>query len=393
VASAQPQHSGIYALSLDSKEQQLVLNVPPPSFTNAVYASPGYLLFVRDAVLMALPFDVERRQATGEPVPVAAGVPFGYGFSASDNGVIAYKAGVVLSNQLVWTDRSGRRLGVVGEPAIYTNPALSPDDRRLAVGRLDPQTGTRDIWLFDLPRNTGSRLTFDPADDIGPAWSPDGSRVLFSSDRKGQRDIYQKAANGAGGDELFLASDQLKSINDQSSDGRFVVYDSSRAPADLWTVPLIGDRKPVPLANTPFDERSAQVSPDGKWVAYTSNESGRHQVYVQTFPEPRSRWQVSSGEGVEPRWRRDGKELFYYGGRMLWAVDVKPDATTFEAGVPKALFEMRVPEDGLRRNRFVVTADGQRFLFVSPAGEASAAPFTVVVNWTPNPGQAASVGQ
>ncbi|MDA2930287.1 hypothetical protein MYX84_10115 [Acidobacteria bacterium AH-259-O06] len=271
----------------------------------------------------------------------------------------------------------------MGEPGDYSNPALSPDDKQVAVCLRDPQTRTRDIWLFDLIRGTASRFTFDPADDVNPVWSQDGSRIVFTSNRKGVRDIYQKMADGTGEDEILLESNEPKAVEDWSLEGRFILYSmhTPKTEGDLWGLPLFGDREPIPLLRQAFSEGEAQVSPDGRWIAYTSDESGRNEVYVQSFPEPAGKWQISTAGGSQARWRRDGKELFYTAGQRIMAVEVKTDSARFEVGFSKALFETRLREH-FHRNRFVVTADGRRFLVNRLVEEAASAPITVVLNWT-----------
>ena len=338
---------------------------------------------------MARSFDAQRLRFTAAAVPIAENVMIGsYNlspFSVSPKGILAYETGAgSAASQMVWLNRKGEKIGTVGEAGVYTNPALSPDGTKVAVGLLDPKLNTRDIWVYDFKRGTGSRLTFDPADDLCPVWSHDGSRIMFTSEPKGLRDIYQKPANGLGTTEsVFEPKQQSKSLNDWSPDGRYAIYDTTAQPNNLWTVPLFGELTPFAFVQGSFDAKSAQFSPNGRFVAYGSNETGRYEVYVQTFPEHGGKWQVSTSCGIEPTWRRDGKELFYLGpGNKLMAVDVKPDSSQFEAGVPEPLFQVQlIGGGGLWRNRYVVAPDGQRFLMTVPAGEAKPAPITVVVNW------------
>ncbi|MDA2930745.1 protein kinase [Acidobacteria bacterium AH-259-O06] len=385
--SSQPENRGIYLASLDSKETKRLLSAT----LNAAYAEPGYLLFMRESTLMAQPFDKQGLELTGEAFPLAQNVDrtehtytTAASFSVSENGVLTYRSGSSLSrNQLVWFDREGKRLGPVGEPADYSNHALSPDGKRVAVGLRDPETQTRDIWLFDLARATSSRLTFDPADDLNPVWSPDGTRIAFTSDRKGPRDIYQKMASGTGQDELVLESGEQKSLTDWSADGRFLLYNAPnpQTRGDVWMLPLSEEGKPTPFLQQSFDQREAQFSPDGRWVTYYSNESGTRQVYVQPFPATGGKWQISTQGGVEPRWRRDGKELFYIAGSNLMAVEVNTRGSSLEAGIPKVLFEASFAGLGTR-NSYVVSADGRRFLIITPVEQAASSPITVVLNWT-----------
>jgi Tol biopolymer transport system component len=246
---------------------------------------------------------------------------------------------------------------------------------------VDPQAKARDLWVFDLKRGTGSRLTFDPADDLNPVWTYDGSRIFFTSDGKGQRDIYEKSANGTGTETLVFESKQSKSADDLSSDGRYLIYDTSAPPHELWILPLFGDRKPFPFIQGQIDARHAQFSPEGHFIAYASGETGRDEIYVQTFPEQHGKWQVSTDGGIQPMWRHDGKELFYIGQTKLMAVDVKTDGNSFQEGIPKSLFDL--PTQALAsvgRNWYAATPDGQRFLFtVAEQGQPTA--INVVVNW------------
>ncbi len=398
--SPQAASTGLYAGSLDSKETKFLV----AANLNGAYTGPpagapgpGYLLFLRGDTLMAQPFDAPKLALSGEPFPVAEQVQVGGGtagtfnaarFSASANGTLAYRRGTGLgASEMVWLDRDGKRLGTVGEPADYSNPALSPDEKKLAVSRVDPQAKTRDIWIFDLERSTSSRLTFDPAEDLNPIWSPDGSRIAFTSERKGQRDIYQKLSNGTGEEELLLHSGERKSVEDWSADGRFVLYNFGAVGRTVvQALPLAGDRKSVTVLQAAAGAaEQAQLSPNGPWLAYRSTESGRSEIYVQRFsgagPNSGGKWQISTNGGQQARWRHDGKELFYLAAdNKLMAVDVKADASVFQAGIPKPLFEVRVGT-AARRNHYVAAANGKRFLVVQLLEQAASAPITVVVNW------------
>ncbi|MDQ3256192.1 MAG: hypothetical protein M3R15_20235, partial [Acidobacteriota bacterium] len=380
-----PESRGIYLGSLDSKETKRLL----PTDSSAVYAPPGYLLFRRAGTLLAQAFDPQKLELTGEPFPlpeqvgVAAGTFYTY-LTISQNGVLAYHTGNSEKAQLAWFDREGKQVGVTGSLGDYYNLALSPDGKRVAFDSVDPQTMNRDVWLLELARGTPMRFTFDPATDWFPVWSPDGSRIVFSSNRNGPTDLYQKGASGTGSDELLLKSSNAKVPTDWSPDGRFILYRSQdpQTKADIWVLPLEGDRQPFPLLQTEFNEQQARFSPNGKWIAYTSDESGTTQVYVQSFPAPGTKWQVSTGGGDQPRWRRDGRELFYLAADgKLMAVEVKTDGT-FAAGVPKPLFEIHSPTvAGPIAINYAATADGQRFVGRSAVEEASTTPITVIVNW------------
>jgi len=376
---------GIRVGSLDSKNVTSLL----PADGMAAYARQGHLLFVRQGALLAQSFDPRSLNLSGEPLrvaePLGFGSPPGYAtFSVADSGVLAYVLGVSPNRELVWFDRGGKQLGSVGEPGIYISPALSPDEKRVAVGVRDPRTASADIWLVDLARGIRSRFTFDPANETTARWSPDGSRVVFSSNREGFTNFYEKSSSGAGEEKPVFRSDQDKFLTDLSQDGRFLAYHTAgpRTGWDVWVLPLSGDRKPIPFVQTEFSDAQGQFSPDGKWLAYASDESGIFEVYVRPFPAPGGKWQVSTSGGTQPQWRRDGKELFYLSEEArLMAVEVKADST-FEASAPKQLFQARFPTASAPFGRtYTVTSDGQRFLVTRLMEEDRAIPITVVLNW------------
>jgi Tol biopolymer transport system component len=391
--SERPEERGLYAASLDSSARNKLVSTG----MNVAYSRTGHLLFVRSDVLVAQAFDLDRLELSGEAVRVSDhvaifGAPvWGAAFTSSAGGVVAWQAGLGSAGmQLSWFDRTGRTVGTVGDPASYSNPALSPDGRMLAVSRLTATGTGRDIWAYDLVRGTSTRLTFDAADDINPSWSPDGTRIAFTSDRSGIRQIYQTLANGSGEDELLVESkDWWKNVEDWSPDGRFLLFNYYRggSAADLFLLPLAPgiERKPIPFISTGAVETMGQFSPDGRWIAYHSDESGRGDVYVRGVATDGThvggKRQVSTAGGIDPKWRGDGREMFYLSGSTLMAVDVKADGGSFEAGIPKPLFEARLPT-AIRRNRYVVTRDGQRFLMATPT-EVGAAPIHVLVNWAP----------
>jgi len=363
---------------------------------SAVYGS-GYLFFIRQRTVFAQRFDPIRLELIGNPLPVAqnpAVGPAGVSVSVSDTGSIAYRtASAGGRRQFVWFDRSGREIGKVGSPGTMSNPSLSPDDERVVGYRGNPVDGNVDIWILDVRRGAYSRMTSDVGDDVSPAWSPDGSHIVFSSNRKGSHDLYRKSATAFGTEELLLANAQEKGCSDWSSDGRFVLYESRelKRRSDIFALPLDGHAPPIPVAQSEFEELRGQFSPDGKWVAYQSDESGRHEIYVQAFPGPGHKFPISTGGGTQVRWRRDGKELFYIAlDERLMAVPIRFAAAGQqpEVGVPVALFA--APLGGFIqqadfRHQYDVASDGERFLMAAVTEAPSNSPINVILNWRPRP--------
>jgi Tol biopolymer transport system component len=373
---------GVYLGSLDSDLRKRLV----ASDSNAKYAQ-GHLLFMRQTTLMAQPFDVSRLELGGDAVPIAervsiAGMETG-AFTVSDNGVLVYETGAAANmSHLEWIDRAGKTIGTLGDAAFAVGDVeLSPDDKRAAVSML---SGTnRDIWIYDIARAVRTRFTFDPAAELVPIWSPDGARILFASNRTGNFDLYQKTTGGTGAEEPLLVRPEPQVSYSWSPDGRFVLFETRGRPGgsgtDIWVLALSGNREPVPFIQTPFDESRARVSPDGRWVTYTSDESGTPEVYVAPFPKADGKWQVSIGGGEWSRWRHDGKEIFYVApnGRLL-AAKVSAGSTGFTVGEVTPLFQTRArliqgyPYDSL---------DGQRFLVNTTSEQEVSEPLTIVVNW------------
>jgi Tol biopolymer transport system component len=392
--------NAVFVATLDGREKKRIvatdaqaLYVPP-----AAKNSEGHLLFLREGVLMAQTFDATSLSLSGEPVPIADHVwtyrTFGL-FSASNNGLLSYRLGPQDSGdqRLTWFDREGKPLGDAAPLAPFFEVTLSPDGRRAAVSE-NGRNGSRDIWLIDIARKVPTRFTFDPGINTSPVWSPDGKQLAFGSRREGPMNLYRKETSGTTSEQPIFKSEFLKFPNDWSADGSFLIY-TATGPAtqmDLWVIPMTGQDKPEPFLQTAFNESQGQFSPrtagGQEWVAFSSDESGRWQVYVKPFPGGSSagKFQISTGiGGAQPRWRADGKELFYIGeDEKLMAVDVKL-SPEFQSGVPRALFTTRIRGGagaGRTGFRYAVSPDGQRFLINTDAdAEQDSAPLTVVLNW------------
>ena len=375
----------LYAGTVDSPDRTLVMTTDS---LNVQYAQ-GHLLFLRGSTLVAQPFDPTRLALTGEPVPVAEDIgsanagafPFGF-FSVSEAGVLTYRTTASASSvhQLTWFDRTGEQIALLGDPAAYQNIELLPDERRVVLGVMDPARRTRDIWTFETERGVRTRFTFDPAEERTAIPSPDGRQIVFNSIRSGALELYVKSSSGAGREELLLQDGRSKDPNHWSSDGRFLLYrvTGDTSTNDLWVLPLSGDRKPVAFVATPFDEPNARFSPDGQWVAYTSDESGRHEVYVRPFPDGDGQWRVSTAGGNFPRWRGDGREIYYLAAdNTLMAVPVAGTPAGFNAGSPESLFNANLPP--VPGYPYAVTGDGRRFLVNAEVGAPTSV--IVVVNW------------
>ena len=382
----------VYLGQLDSAETRRLFDAD----TGAVYASSGQLLFVRQGTLFAQNFDLKRLAMAREPFaitePVAGvqGAQYVAAVSSSTAGPIVYRTDTESDRQSGWFDRSGKLIEAVGnlDNSSDSDPALSPDGRRLAIART--VNGNKDIWLLEMGRGILSRFTFDPATEARPVWSPDGSQIVFYSNRKGAFDLYQKSSAGTEDEQLLLESPATKVPLDWSADGRFLLYrnDDPQTASDLWVLPMTGtgERKPFAVVKTDFQDRDGQFSPDTKWIAYQSNESGRFEIYIQPFPGPGPKTQISASGGIQVRWRHDGKELFYVSlDDRLMAVPIKfaRGGGTFETGVPAALFATHIGGSGQQsRQQYIVSADGQRFLMNTVTNQ-SPSPITLILNWKP----------
>ncbi|HEX3820923.1 MAG TPA: protein kinase [Candidatus Sulfotelmatobacter sp.] len=385
--------TAIYFASLDGKENRRLV----ASYSNAIYVS-GYLLYIHDNALVAHPFDDARGQFTGpevvlnDDVQVDGSVWRGT-FSASDNGTLIYQPGAAGSNlNLVWYERSGKRLGAISVPDAYKQLSISRDNKKLLVSVGEPLAS---LWVYDLAHSVRTRLTFANQNYSHPLWSPDGTQIAYtegtgSANDAGSR-IIIKSANGSGQEQQVLFLDPAKglqqALSDWSPDGRYLIYRVGTSGVgngyDLWILPLFGDRKPFAYVSGPGDQLYAQFSPDGKWVAYTSTETGRAEIYVMPFPQTGSKWQISTNGGAYPRWRGDGKAIFYLlpGSSTVTETEVNGGAQNLEVGESRKLFDAGNMSPNIASSQYAVTADGQRFIVITTGDEASL-PVTVVQNWT-----------
>jgi Tol biopolymer transport system component len=392
--------AGIYAGSLDSPQSTRIME----DAVNVQY-SEGALLYLRGTTLVARRFDVSRLILTGDEVTLAERVwvpttalrplsePIG-AFSVAETGVLVYQATPAAGSQLVWFDRAGKPIGVLGDPAAYADVFLSRDGLHAAVS-VEESGGTRDIWTYDVARNLRTRFTFDPGDEFEGVWSPDNSRIAFNSSRGGRMNLYLKPAGGGGVEELLVKSDVDKYAQDWSPDGRLLLFvtnaqlpvaqvtkSGQQAQQDIWVVSTAGDRTPRPYIQTDFTEGVGAVfSPDGHWVVYTSDVSGQQEVYVAAFPVPDPKWQVSMGGGLLARWRGDGREIFYFepaNSRMM-AAEVATGGSGLRIGASRPLFTVRPAGT---RKFFDVAPDGRRFLINTALASPEETPMTMLVNWS-----------
>jgi Tol biopolymer transport system component len=370
----------LYLASLDAPDRTLVFENPDAS--NVVYAN-GHLLFLREQTLMAQPFDTKRFSLSGEPVPIVEQVQTSLNvalFSASTTGVLAYvTAGAEAPSRLTWFDRSGNRTPGGIDSAGYGDLELSPDGERASMSVRASAGAGRDIWLLDLAGRVPSRFTFDPATELESVWSPDGTRIVFNRSRNGRLDLFEKTASGEGTEHLLFTDDVDKHPTSWSPDGKLLLY-TAGGVGDLWILPMSGGEKPFPFIQTTANESQGQFSPDGRWVAYMSNESGFPQVYITSFPGPGGKRQVSTMRASQPRWRRDGRELYYLSAEndlIGVTVDVRNSALTI--GPERRLFTFT---PAAPRSSYAVAPDG-RFLVNTTMVDTTPKPLpiTVIVNW------------
>jgi Tol biopolymer transport system component len=390
-AAGSPDARGVYLGELGTLTATRLLDADAP----AVFVPPGHLLYVQHATLFARRFDPASATVSGEPASLAdhvavepsAGLA---AVAAASSGTIAYRTGPVgPRRQFIWFDRHGTELERIGVPEERgpSYGSISPDGRRLAVQRA--MDGNTDIWLVDIERGPSTRFTSDPQADIAPVWSPRGDRIAYASQVDGVFELFEKPLAGTS-PRLLVRTGQPKQITDWSRDGRYLLYrsvaTSTSVDMDIWAVALDGDRTPIALVRTAFEERDAQFSPDGTWIAYQSNESGRPEVYVQPFGAGGERLRISATGGVQARWRADGRELFYLTLEgQLMTVPMTPGnhRRSLRPGAPSPLFQASVgATQGIALHSYVVAPDGQRFLLDTVA-EQPAAPIALILNWKP----------
>ena len=383
--SVRPGQRTAMLASIDGREPVTLRPVQSHVQTTA----SGHALFVDNGTLVAQRIDAKAGRLTGEATVVAKDLTFPGGsfdgrFSASP-AMLVYLNALARDQppgELIVFDRAGHRIGTIGDPAHYTAPTFSPDGSRIAVARGEEASPTRDIWVFDVNDAARTRVTLDPSDDVAPRWSMDSQWLTFSSNRRGQRDIYKHRASGEGSDEIVFESAASKSVNAWSPDGRFIVYDTGGGgvKSDLYVLPLGGDRRPWVLSSAAGLQQQADISPDGRLVAYASSASGKYEVIVETFPEKGGLWQISIDGGSQPVWGGDGHELFFASGDTIFSTDVRRSNAGLNWSAPRPIF--RIPNfQGLPRS-LTVSPDGQRFVAVVLPGPSGSRRLMTLLNWT-----------
>jgi dipeptidyl aminopeptidase/acylaminoacyl peptidase len=392
VLTSAPEDEGVHLGSLsdgmrDTRHRLMAVN------SAAEYAAPGYLLMVRAGTLTAVPFDAREGTVPGDAVVLASQVATDHqrergAFSVSATGLLAYRMGEVMApvTELAWLRRDGSVMSAIPAPGF---PALTRDGHHIAISQqtLLRTFSNTDIWLIDVARGVPRRFTFDPAFDVNPVWSPDGSRLVFGSNRKGVFDLFEKPVSFTVDERVVLESPENKVPNDWSPDGTVLLFVNENATTgdDLWTVSVHEPHTAVSLLGGSHGESQGQFSPDGRWLAYRSNETGRWEIYVRAYPGPGSQQLVSRGGGVQPRWRRDGKELFYIAadGRMMAVpLQLASERDTLDVGIPVPLFAAQLAYPSNQQFGYAVDPTGQRFLVWVGADQTSMTPITVVQNWT-----------
>ena len=389
-ASSPHQDDGIFLASLDSSFTPKII---VRASSNLAYAN-GYLIYYKGATLLAQLLDADKFEATGDPIRIADEVYFetftsNAAFSVSQNGLLAYESGFSTdgSMNLEWRNRNGNRLGSLRDVLLYNQIRISPDGQRIAISRVDSK-GALDIWLYQINRDAWTRFTFSDGTDTDPVWSPDSKMIVYGSDIKGVVDIYLRPSSGAGAEEVILETSVSKIPTDWSRDGKFIAYHSLSSNRDIWILPMSSsgkksEREPFPFLQTEFNETGAVFSPDGRWIAYQSNESGQNEIYIRPFPGPGGKWQVSTKGGTRPRWRGDGKELFFVALDLKgMSAEIKTNDATVTVGLERPLFQFgSFIGFGITRSLYDVSSDGHKFLVETTQGDVFSVPVTLVVNW------------
>jgi Tol biopolymer transport system component len=375
---------GLYVGSLESKETHRLMLLR----SNAVFEN-GELLYLQDRTLVAQPFDAKTLKIAGEPIPLVHSVAYAPAtlrgvFSASGGELLAYATSPAPSGtQLIWYDRQGKQIETLDESVVYYSPELSPDGKQLAVDILEPGTGNVDIWLYQLGNNLKTRFTFGTSVNMSPVWAPDGTQIAFASNRKGFFDLYTRPVNSSGEDEFLLQTNSNKNPTDWSPDGRYLLFEQrdpvQMTKTEIGVLPLFGDRKPFILVASSANVREARFDPSGHWVAYTSDETGRNEVYLTSFPNPGSLRQVSTAGGENPLWGRDGKEIYYLSPDLqMMVAEVNGKGSTLEIGAVRSLFSTHAAVQ-LMAAPYAVSGDGQKFL-IDSLPQANPSSLTIVVN-------------
>jgi serine/threonine protein kinase len=373
--------------SVDGKTNKRLL----PGISNVAYAA-GHILFMRENSLMAQSFDPDALELKGDPFPIAEAVDFSTrysiaSFTVSQTGVLVYLGkSAATTPELALFSPAGKKLRSFGQPEVFVVAKLSSDGKTIAMDLYEVTARNADVWLYDVVRSVKTRFTFDGNVDAYPIWSPDGKNIIFSSNRKGHYDLYEKMSNGAADEQLLFASGQTKYATDWSQDGKYILFQSTNnqnSKSDIYYIPMTGDKKPVALIATEFNEMFASFSPDSRWVAYQSNESGRNEVYVRPFPGHGAKWQVSANGGTSPRWKNNGKEIFYVANGKLIEADVNGTGSNFVVGNVREYFDPATVGginvgNGILKD---ISPDGQSILLSISKGMITTAPLTLVVNW------------
>jgi eukaryotic-like serine/threonine-protein kinase len=384
--SSVEENRGLFVGSIDGSPAKFIIRTD----TSGAYAPPGYLLFRRDATLMAQRFDPETLRLSGDPMALAT--PVGVNgleraqFDISAD-TLVYRRGAFLGGtELVWLDRRGRRVGQIGSRADFRAVRISPDGQHVAFAIEDQRVGTPDVWIHDLARSVATRFTFDPSTDRDPVWSPDGHRLAVRSNRHERFNVYARFRNGVGTEQLFYDSADNANIHDWSRDGQFLLFTRvdprGKTGRDIWILPIAGGRPPYPLFEAALNQDYPRFSRSGHLLSYQTDDSGRNKVFVMPYPDSGSRWEISPDGGAQPVWRGDGKELFYVApDNTIMAVDVRESRTTVEFGMPKPLFRAAIAMLPARQPSWTwdAAANGERFLFILAVEDD--APLTLVTNW------------